>query len=195
MVNTGIFVTDLGYRCANESMTSQFDYFTPFVKSGRKEFTIICDSQQPEARAALIEEAVELGVASKAETLEELAEAAGLPVYPLMKTVERYNELCDGGEDLDFGKKPEDLQRVEKAPFYAIQITPNTNDSFGALAISTNAEVLDADRNPIPGLYAGGTLGNAEMFYMRYAVSGASMCMGTVTGRIAAQQAMAYYGA
>ncbi len=195
MVNTGIFVTDLGYRCANESMTSQFDYFTPFVKSGRKEFTIICDSQQPEARAALIEEAVELGVASKAETLEELAEAAGLPVYPLMKTVERYNELCDGGEDLDFGKKPEDLQRVEKAPFYAIQITPNTNDSFGALAISTNAEVLNADRNPIPGLYAGGTLGNAEMFYMRYAVSGASMCMGTVTGRIAAQQAMAYYGA
>ena len=100
MVNTGIFVTDLGYRCANESMTSQFDYFTPFVKSGRKEFTIICDSQQPEARAALIAEAVELGVASKAETLEELAEAAGLPVYPLMKTVERYNELCDGGEDL-----------------------------------------------------------------------------------------------
>ena len=44
MVNTGVFVTDLGYRCANESMTSQFDYFTPFVESGRKEFTIICDA-------------------------------------------------------------------------------------------------------------------------------------------------------
>ena len=131
----------------------------------------------------------------KADTIEELAEAAGLPSYPLMKTIERYNELCEAGEDADFHKKPEDLQAIEKAPFYAIQITPNTNDSFGQLAISTKAEVLDADRKPVPGLYAGGTLGNAELFYMRYAVSGSSMCMGTVTGRIAAQSALEYYGA
>lgn len=195
MVNTGVFVTDLGYRCANESMTSQFDYFTPFVESGRKEFTIICDSQQPDKRMELIKKGVEKGVVDTADTIEELAEAAGLPSYPLMKTIERYNELCETGEDADFHKKPEDLQAIEKAPFYAIQITPNTNDSFGQLAISTKAEVLDADRKPVPGLYAGGTLGNAELFYMRYAVSGSSMCMGTVTGRIAAQSALEYYGA
>ena len=48
---------------------------------------------------------------------------------------------------------------------------------------------------PVPGLYAGGTIANAELFYMRYAVSGASMCMGTVTCRVAAQEAMKYYGA
>ena len=195
MVPTGVFVTDLAYRCANESMTSQFDYFTPFVQSGRKQFFIICDSQQPEDRMTLMEECVELGVVNKADTLEELAEQAGLPSYPLMKTIEHYNELCDAGEDPDFHKNPEDLQRIEQGPFYAIQITPNTNDSFGVLAISTKAEVLDADRNPVPGLYAGGTIANAELFYMRYAVSGASMCMGTVTGRIAAQEAMKYCGA
>ncbi len=195
MVPTGVFVTDLAYRCANESMTSQFDYFTPFVQSGRKQFFIICDSQQPEDRMTLMEECVELGVVNKADTLEELAEQTGLPSYPLMKTIEHYNELCDAGEDPDFRKNPEDLQRIEQGPFYAIQITPNTNDSFGVLAISTKAEVLDADRNPVPGLYAGGTIANAELFYMRYAVSGASMCMGTVTGRIAAQEAMRYYGA
>ena len=143
----------------------------------------------------LIKKGVEKGVVDTADTIEELAEAAGLPSYPLMKTIERYNELCETGEDADFHKKPEDLQAIEKAPFYAIQITPNTNDSFGQLAISTKAEVLDADRKPVPGLYAGGTLGNAELFYMRYAVSGSSMCMGTVTGRIAAQSALAYYGA
>lgn len=195
MINTGVFVTDLGYRCANESMTSQFDYFTPFVKSGRKAFFIICDSQQPEGRMTLLEEGVELGVVNKADTLEELFVQAGLPVYPTTKTIEAYNAACDAGEDAEFHKKPEDLQRIEQGPFYAVQITPNTNDSFGALAISTKAEVLDADRNPVPGLYAGGTIANAELFYMRYAVSGASMCMGTVTGRIAAQEAMAYYGA
>lgn len=82
MVNTGVFVTDLGYRCANESMTSQFDYFTPFVESGRKEFTIICDSQQPDKRMELIKKGVEKGVVDTADTIEELAEAAGLPSLP-----------------------------------------------------------------------------------------------------------------
>ncbi len=195
MVNTGVFVTDLGYRCANESMASQFDYFVPFVQSGRKEFTIICDSQQPAERLELIKKAVEKGVASTADTIEELAVAAELPQYPLVKTIEHYNELCTAGEDPDFHKKPEDLQALTQAPYYAIQITPNTNDSFGQLAISTKAEVLDENRQPVPGLYAGGTIANAELFYMRYAVSGASMCMGAVTGRIAAQEAMKYYGA
>ena len=195
MVNTGVFVTDLGYRCANESMASQFDYFVPFVQSGRKEFTIICDSQQPAERLELIKKAVEKGVASTADTIEELAVATELPQYPLVKTIEHYNELCTAGEDPDFHKKPEDLQALTQAPFYAIQITPNTNDSFGQLAISTKAEVLDENRQPVPGLYAGGTIANAELFYLRYAVSGASMCMGTVTGRIAAQEAMKYYSA
>ncbi len=63
-------------------------------------------------------------------------------------------------------KVPEESSRpIEKAPFYAIQITPNTNDSFGQLAISTKAEVLDADRKPVPGLYAGGTLATPSCFY------------------------------
>lgn len=195
IVPKGVYLSDLGYRCANESMTSQFDYFVPFVRSGRAKYFIICDSQVPEATLALIEEAVELGVAAKADTVEAVAEAAGLPVYTAVKSVERYNELAEAGVDEDFGKNPDDLVKIEAAPFYAIQITANTNDSFGAVPISTKAEALDADRNPVPGLYAVGTLGNVELFYLRYAVSGASLCMGTVTGRIAAQSAMEYIGA
>lgn len=195
MVNTGVLVSDLGYRCANESMTSQFDYFTPFVQSGRKSFFIICDSQQPEARMDLMKKGVEKGVVNTANTIEELAVEAGLPPYPLAKTIEAYNALCDAGEDTAFHKKPEDLQRVDQAPFYAIQITPNTNDSFGSVPISTKAEALDANRAPVPGLYAAGTIANPELFYMRYAVSGSSLCMGTVTGRIAADEAIKYYSA
>ena len=77
------------------------------------------------------------------------------------------------------------------APFDA-EVVPvargDYNKPMGVLA------GLDTEAAPsMP--YAGGTLGNAELFYMRYAVSGSSMCMGTVTGRIAAQSAMEYYGA
>ena len=73
----------------------------------------------------------------------------------------------------------------QEVPFCAIQITPNTNDSFGALPISVKAEALDAERNPVPGLYSAGTLANVEMFCLRYADSGASLCMGTVTDHVA----------
>lgn len=195
MINTGVFVSDLGYRCANESMTSQFDYFVPFVQSGRQHFFIVCDSQQDSNRIDLLEKAVEKKVAYKADSIAEIAVAAGLEPYILGKTIEKYNGYCEAGEDPDFHKKPEDLQRIEQGPFYIVEITPNTNDSFGQIAISVKAEALDADRNPVPGLYAAGTLGNVELFYMRYAVSGASMCMGTVTGRIAADEAIKYYSA
>ena len=79
MVNTGVFVTDLGYRCANESMTSQFDYFTPFVESGRKEFTIICDSQQPDKRMELIKKGVEKGVVDTATPSRSWPRRPGCP--------------------------------------------------------------------------------------------------------------------
>ena len=194
MINTGVYISDLGYRCANESMNIQFDYLTPFVRSGRNSFFIICDSQQSEKRMSLLEEGVELGAVHKADTLEELIEMTGVPPYPAKKTLERYNALCEQGEDVDFGKDPADLQKIEQGPFYAVQIIPSTTDSFGSLPITTKTEVVDPDRNPIPGLYAAGTIGNVELFYEHYPISGASLCMGTVSGRIAAEEAIKYYG-
>lgn len=194
IINTGVFITDLGYRCANESMTSQFDYFVPFVQSGRSKFAIVCDSQQADERLQLLNRAVEKGVAFKANSLEDLASQADIPGYPLSKTIQQYNELCEQGEDPFFHKKIDNLIKVNEAPYYLVQITPNTNDSFGCIAISTKAEALDGERKPVPGLYAAGTAANAELFYRRYAVSGASLCMGTVTGRIAAQSIKEYLG-
>ena len=194
IINTGVFITDLGYRCANESMTSQFDYFVPFVQSGRSKFAIVCDSQQADERLQLLNRAVEKGVAFKANNLEDLASQADIPGYPLSKTIQQYNELCEQGEDPFFHKKIDNLIKVNEAPYYLVQITPNTNDSFGCIAISTKAEALDGERKPVPGLYAAGTAANAELFYRRYAVSGASLCMGTVTGRIAAQSIKEYLG-
>ena len=43
-------------------------------------------------------------IRDRADTIEELAEALSLPVEQTVATVNRYNELCDGGRDLDFFK-------------------------------------------------------------------------------------------
>ena len=63
---------------------------------------------------------VEKGVLLAADTLEELAEQIGVPADALVATVNRYNELCALGTDLDFGKASRYMQPIETAPFYGM---------------------------------------------------------------------------
>lgn len=190
MINTGVFVSDIGYRCANESMTSPFQYYNPMVHTGRQHFFIICDSNQDEKRLDLLKKGVEQKVVNVADTLEQLAVEAGIPPYPLKKTIDQYHSYVEKGADPEFGKKPEDLVKLEKAPFYAVQITPNTNDTFGGFNIDLETHALDKDNKPIHGLYAVGSIATPDLFYLVYPISGSSLAMGTVTGRIAGANAV-----
>ncbi len=54
----------------------------------------------------------------KADTIEELAEKLGLPVEKTVETFKRYNELCEKGEDVDFGKPAKYLHAFKTAPFW-----------------------------------------------------------------------------
>lgn len=99
---------------------------------------------------------VEKGVIVKADTLEELAEKAHLPIENLKKTVERYNELTRKGVDEDFGKDKVYMTTVEKAPFYAGHIGTSLLVTLGGLTINPQMQVLDKERKVIPGLYAAG---------------------------------------
>jgi hypothetical protein len=38
-----------------------------------------------------------------ADTLEELAELMGVPVDNFVATINKWNEMCDAGEDTEFG--------------------------------------------------------------------------------------------
>ena len=51
-----------------------------------------------------------------ADSFEGLAEAFGLDADEFTATVERYNELCHAGDDVDFGKDAAYLKPIEKAP-------------------------------------------------------------------------------
>ena len=48
----------------------------------------------------------------KADTIEELAGLLGVPADELQKTIDRYNELCNKGTDVDFGKKSAYMRRL-----------------------------------------------------------------------------------
>ncbi|MDR9755425.1 MAG: FAD-binding protein [Syntrophomonadaceae bacterium] len=103
-----------------------------------------------------VEAYIEKGYIRSADTLEELAEKMEVPVDTFLKTVERYNELAKKGVDEDFGKRPECMTTIEKAPFYAAPLGISLLVTLGGLQVNDKLQVLDKEKNVIPGLYAAG---------------------------------------
>ena len=52
---------------------------------------------------------------------------------------------------------------LQKAPFYAVKVVPGSLGTFAGLQVNANAQVLDAQGEPIAGLYAGGNDMNSVM--------------------------------
>ena len=134
---------------------------------------------------------VDAGSIIPADTLEELAEKIGVPFDALNATVERYNELAHNGKDVDFGKVPTRLFPVENPPYYAVPF----GDSgmlvvIGGIDCDTQCRALDADKNPVPGLYvAGNTMGGRFLVDYPVVVAGASHSMAMSFGRLAGRAA------
>ena len=100
---------------------------------------------------------VEQGIAYQADTLDDLAKQIGCDAATLKATVERYNGMCEAGEDTDYYKKPVFLTPVKEGPFYALSVGPALLTVTGGLKVNTDFQCLNADGEPIEGLYA---LGN-----------------------------------
>jgi len=97
-----------------------------------------------------------------AATIEELAEKTGLPVDTLVATVNRWNTMAAAGEDTDFGRKDlfgmTHLAPMSEGPFYAFPYVPFSMGSFGGLRANKETQVLNTAGNPIPRLYAAGSI-------------------------------------
>lgn len=143
----------------------------------------------PELQAQ-IDEAVASGVGNvfKGETVAELAGAMGVDPDSLVETVEEYNEVCAAGEDTDFFKKAEYLLPLSEGPFYAFKFDPLVVCAIGGLVTDTRNRVLDAEKRPIPGLYAVG-LDGCVLYEETYNMSLSGSCNGycVYSGRNAAR--------
>ena len=77
---------------------------------------------------------------------------------------------------------------MEKGPYTAIKMGTTLLEVVGGLAISTKMEVLDKDREPIPGLYAvGDTTGGLYGHEYVTAILGNSHGRALTWGYIAAE--------
>ena len=135
---------------------------------------------------------VEKGYVFRADTIERLAEQCGLDPETVAGTLARYNEMAGNGVDEDFGRTFE-LAPLDTPPYYASKGVGATSDTAGGLAINTDAEVLNWDDEPIPGLYAAGSTTGGWRGDL-YQGCGASISMACIFGRRAGRNAAAQEG-
>lgn len=148
-------------------------------------------------------EFIESGWLKVADTIEELAGKIGVDAGNLKSTVERWNGFVDKGVDEDFnrgarrydqwlgdpfhGPNPA-LARIDRGPFYAVEIVPGDVSTYGGVIIDAKARVVKADGEPIPGLYACG-VSTASIMGGVYPGAGASVGPSMTFGYIAAKHA------
>ncbi|MEQ3362128.1 FAD-dependent oxidoreductase [Raoultibacter massiliensis] len=92
----------------------------------------------------------------RCDTLDELAEELGIPAENLKESVARYNELCESGEDTDFGKEKKYLSPIVEPPFWGIHQWIRLTAMCCGIKVDANYQVVDTENNPIVGLYAVG---------------------------------------
>ena len=100
------------------------------------------------------------GTLLTAPDLAGLAGQLGVPAAVLEETVTRYNAAVDGGETVRLDPprtiathKP---HPIRNPPFHAIRLCAGITYTMGGIAIDGRSRVLNADNQPIAGLYAAG---------------------------------------
>jgi tricarballylate dehydrogenase len=136
----------------------------------------------------------------KADSLEELADRLeGVDRAGFLAEVAAYNAAVR--TDVRFDPNVKDGRRTEglpvpksnwanpidQPPFEAYRVTCGITFTFGGLRIDRQAQVLDSDLEPIPGLYAAGELVGG-LFYFNYP-GGTGLTAGAVFGRLAGSSA------
>lgn len=124
----------------------------------------------------------------RAETLEALATAIGVPQDALVATVERFNGYAERGVDEEFARGEDEydtffaggqgpnkaLTPVDRPPYYAARFVLSDLGTKGGLVTDATGRVLREDGSVVEGLYAAGNTA-ASMFGPVYPGPGAPL--------------------
>ncbi len=190
-----------------------------FVDEGTADSDTIANAivYQPESKAALIFDEKACAKYPKeyetyphrdevikiAQSIEELAHKIELPPEGLRKTIDEFNAAVKDGKAPGLPiPKTQKAFTIDTPPYYGFYpVLPGLNHPLGGLKINTRAQVLDMENEPIPGLYAAGSIvnwafgkpyevGTVKTFKGSYhAGASAGLAIALVFGRIAGENA------
>lgn len=162
--NSCIYVNKNGKRYVNESERRDVLAKANLAQEGGVFYVIssakraLVDKDGRNAYGVKVADILKSGKSYKADTLEELAQKAGINGKNLVETVKRWNEFCKKGTGDEMGRPTcmDDHRLDEGGPYYATLMTPSVHHTMGGVTINKKAQVLNEAGNVIPGLYAAG---------------------------------------
>lgn len=181
----GIFVNAQGQRFMAE------DYYygvvgTETVIRQKGLMYLVSDADHAYETAYLYKEA------GQANSIAELEKQVGFPEGALQATVNYYNSHAAKGQDPQFNKQPAYIAPISKPPFRAYRVKASEDFApiltFGGLQTNTDAQVINAFGEVIPGLYAAGRTVNG-IPAAPYMASGLSVGDSSFFGRRAGRHA------
>lgn len=132
---------------------------------------------------------IKKGYTTQGESYATLAEALQIDPTAFETTMNEWNAAVEAKTDSQFGRTSF-ASPLNTAPYYAIKVTPGVHHTMGGLKINSEAEVLTADGNKIPGLFAAGEVTGGVHGANR--LGGNAVADFVVFGRIAGKQAASY---
>lgn len=139
---------------------------------------------------ATVEKMIDMGVAHRCETMEDLARLIGCPVEGLRHDIEEHNRITKlpEAERVDaFGRKA--YGKTLEAPYYAVAIQPVMIETVGGITIDARSRVTTLLGSPVAdGLFAAGAVAFGEHFAKGYR-SGEAYVYSGVTGLVAGDEA------
>ncbi len=181
-----VFVNSEGERFTNEAGHYSIVYNDAAYKAPGGAFMIFDSSEAFASYVQAAETALDDPAMFKAETVEELAAAIGVPAANLKATLDAYGK----GEDA-FGKAAARSTPISVGPFYAVHYYPSSMGTFGGVKVAEDGNVLDASGAAIPGLYAAGEMANRP-YYAQVYMSGSALQVAALTGQFAGEAAAKY---
>jgi hypothetical protein len=130
------------------------------------------------------------GYIKRRESVRGLAQACGIDANGLERTLLEFNGPAQRGEDPEFDRGSDAYQRFNGAPghepnpcvaplalppYYAVRVIASELGTFAGIATNADAQVVDREGKPVPGLYA---VGNDAASVMGGTYPGAGITIG-----------------
>jgi len=195
----GIVVNKLGYRFCDEGGGADYNNYDRICWGIQKQpdcigYAIVDAKIEdvPNYTKAILSDVPPI----RAGSLAELAAQIGVPARTLEETVASFNAACRPGRfvpseadglSADITPPKSNWARpIDKPPFIAYPLIPSGIITFGGVKTNAKAQVLNADGDVIPNLYAAGAM--TGIYYRRYPAA-TSVLRGATFGRIAGKMA------
>ena len=182
-----ILVNAEGKRFIDEVGTRDVVSAAEIAQTGSYSWLVI-DQAMADA-SSVIQGYIKKGYTVTGEDYAQLAQAMGVDAEALTATMETWNAAVEAKTDAEFGRTSF-ASPLNTAPYYAIKVTAGVHHTMGGLKIDANTQVLNADGQAIPGLYAAGEITGGVHGANR--LGGNAVADFVVFGRIAGEQAAAY---